>query len=247
MTNLWVFSLIFLTGWLFNGCNEVPTAAEIVQQVILAHGGNRYKNSQIRFDFRGNKYFAFRKGGFFHYKKTFMTPQGTVVDELNNDGFIRSVNGQKRQLSAEDSLKYASSLNSVIYFALLPFPLSDPAVRLEYIGQFSLKNQLYFKIRVTFREEGGGKDYSDRFVYWIHQKRHTMDYLAYLFHVNEGGTRFREARNIRMVNGIRFADYINYEGPAGNTRIENFDRLFEAGKLQKLSEINLENIGVTTP
>lgn len=247
MTNLWLFSVIFSTGWLFNGCNGVPAAGEIVNQAILVHGGEHYKNSQIRFDFRGNKYFAFRKGGFFHYKKTFMTPERTVVDELNNDGFVRSVNGQKMQLSAEDSLKYASSLNSVVYFALLPFPLSDPAVRLEYIGQSSIKNQPYYKIRVTFRKEGGGKDYSDRFVYWFHQKRHTMDYLAYLFHVDEGGTRFREAHNIRVVNGIRFADYINYEGPAGDSRIENFDRLFETGKLRKLSEINLENIQVTTP
>ncbi|MEM9686700.1 MAG: DUF6503 family protein, partial [Bacteroidota bacterium] len=72
-----------------------------------------------------------------------------------------------------------------------------------------------------------------------------MDYLAYEFHVNGGGLRFREAYNIRTVNGIRFVDYNNFKPKTKNTNIYDLDNSFENGELELLSEIILEDVEVS--
>ena len=71
-----------------------------------------------------------------------------------------------------------------------------------------------------------------------------MDYLAYLYHVNGGGARFREAHNIRTVEGIRFADYRNYKADSDDLPLEDYGRVFNEGGLVKVSDVNLENIKV---
>lgn len=74
----------------------------------------------------------------------------------------------------------------------------------EYVGEVTIKGEPYHKIMVTFQQVGGGKDHDNKFYYWFHKENHTLDYLAY----SKFGNRFRAAYNIRIVNGIRFADYV---------------------------------------
>ena len=99
----------------------------------------------------------------------------------------------------------------------------------------------YDAIEITFNQQGGGKDYDDVFYYWINKQTQKVDYLAYSYHVNEGGIRFREAYNRRVVGGITFQDYINYEAPLG-TPLKELPKLFEENKLKELSRIDMENI-----
>ena len=70
-----------------------------------------------------------------------------------------------------------------------------------------------------------------------------MDYLAYSYHTDGGGMRFRASYNVRTVGGIRFADYVNYEADP-SLQIETLDELFTEGKLKELSRIELVNIKV---
>ncbi|GAB3832132.1 hypothetical protein GCM10028895_49420 [Pontibacter rugosus] len=137
-------------------------------------------------------------------------------------------------------------MNSVIYFALLPYGLNDAAVNKAYLGKTSIKGQPYHKIKVTFDLEGGGSDHEDEYIYWIHPAKYTMDYLAYSFQVNEGGLRFREAHNRRNMKGVLFADYVNYEAASDTVTLEKMDVAFENGGLRKLSDINLKNITFQT-
>lgn len=224
---------------------ETTDAQKIIDRAIEAHGGNHYLASKINFDFRDRHYESERRGGLYHYQRIFSDSSGRVNDHLTNDGFFREVNDEKIDLSEEWQSKYANSVNSVIYFALLPYSLNDPAVQKRYRGAGTIRDEKYHKIEVTFRQEDGGKDYEDVFVYWIHQEKNTMDYLAYEFHTDGGGTRFREAFNQREVNNILFADYHNYKGPQPGVDLATFDTLFQAGKLKKASEIVLKNVTVT--
>jgi hypothetical protein len=220
-------------------------AMQILQQVLDAHGCGRMDPARIRFRFRGRTYLAERDDGRFRYERRFRNAQDNAVrDILTNTGFQRRIDGQPAALSAKDSSAYANSVNSVIYFALLPCFLQDPAVQAAYLGNTQLKGEPYHKIQVTFRQEGGGKDYEDTFVYWFHRDRHTLDYLAYNYLTDGGGARFREAFNIREAGGIRFADYINYKPRTGRRDVAEFDRLFEQGELEELSRIELTNIQV---
>jgi len=132
-----------------------------------------------------------------------------------------------------------------VYFALLPFGLNDEAVNKILLGEEEIKGNLYYKIEVTFSQVGGGEDFDDVFVYWINKDNYHMDYLGYYYHTNEGGIRFREGVNQRKRGGIIFSDYINYKGPAGYKDVAGLAALFKASKLEKLSEINLENLEVS--
>jgi hypothetical protein len=225
-------------------CAGQPDAQEIVDEAIAAHGGERYEHSVIEFDFRGKHFVVRRDGGVFAYERSYHDSLGAVREVLDNEGVIREVNGQRVELDEREARRLASTINSVVYFALLPYRLNDPAVQKRYLGRATVKGEPYHKVEVTFAKEGGGQDYEDRFVYWFHRQRKTMDYLAYTFQVNQGGSRFRRAVNSRVVGGIRFADYLNFTADTLRTEIERYDQVFEKGSLRKVSEIVLENVKV---
>ena len=102
----------------------------------------------------------------------------------------------------------------------------------------------YHKFNITFDQEGGGTDFEDEFIYWFDATDYSLDYLAYLFHVNGGGIRFRKAINQRRVAGVLFNDYINYKADHNQLKVADTDHAFEAGKLEELSQILLDNIAV---
>ena len=106
----------------------------------------------------------------------------------------------------------------------------------------NINGSKYQKVKITFNQKKGGKDFEDEYIYWINKETKTMDYLAYNYLVDGGGARFREAYNIRTIKGIRFADYVNYK-PIEKTRdINTFGDLFQNQGLKELSKIESENI-----
>lgn len=240
------FALLLLI-FLAVGCNneKQPDAQQIVDQAIEAHGGDKFEQMAVSFRLRDKQYRALRDNGAFVYSRSFVDTTGQQVhDVFRNSGFSRSLNNQEVEVTEERAAAFSSSVNSVVYFALLPYFLNDAAVQKQYIGETTVKGEPYHKVKVTFKEEGGGEGFEDVYIYWFHKKNKTMDYLAYSFKENEGGSRFREAVNAREVGGIRFQDYINYSAEK-DIPLESYDKLFEAGKLKKISEINLEEVEVS--
>lgn len=225
-------------------CSTQPDAQSIIDKAIEEHGGDAYEHSRISFDFRDVYYTAKHQNGQFVYTRFFPDSLGGIRDSLTNDGFSRSINGQKVDLSFEEDSMYTNSVNSVIYFALLPYKLNDPAVNKKLLEETTISGEPYYEIEVTFDQQGGGDDYQDRYMYWIHRNDYTMDYLAYRFQVDGGGTRFRDAKNVRRVNGILFADYNNFGSPEMQHPLEDYENYFMSDTLTKVSEVNLENIEV---
>ena len=224
---------------------EIDQAQELIDEMIAYHGGETYPQSQLSFTFRGRQYTAFKGETGFQYTREYVDKEErSISDKLTGEGFMRKINGEEEVLSAKDSARFANSLNSVVYFAYLPYGLNDPAVNKEYIGQATLNEQELDKVKVTFQQEGGGKDFDDTYVYWLDAETHQLMYLAYEFHVDDGGLRFRVANNIRRVGEILFADYTNYKAELGQFSVFELDKAFEEGKLDSLSEIRLENIAV---
>ncbi|MEM8906499.1 MAG: DUF6503 family protein [Bacteroidota bacterium] len=220
-------------------------AQAIVDLAIQKHGGKKYQNAEIEFDFRQKQYRAMRKNGQFQYERSFKDKSGRQIrDVLNNDGFFRQLDGQKVTPTEKERLDWSEAVNSVHYFVQLPASLNDPAVIKTYLGTSQIKGQAYDKVEVRFQAEGGGRDHEDVYLYWFNRKTHMMDYLAYNYLVNGGGARFRAAYNVRTVAGIRFADYINYKPKTDNRNVAEFDVLFEQGDLVEVSRIETENIRV---
>lgn len=239
--------LILIIPILFNACSPSPTAQEIVDLAILAHGGKAFEKFQVDFDFRDKHYTAIRNGGEFTYIRAFTDSTGTYRDILNNAGFSRFRNDTLQTLPVERSTAFTNSVNSVIYFALLPFGLNDAAVVKKLISEEEVRGKNYFVVKISFKQEGGGTDFEDEFLYWIESEKFIVDYLAYSYHTNGSGIRFREAINPQKVGGILWQDYINYKAAdEKDTSLQQLMPLFKDGKLIELSRIELKNIQVRT-
>jgi hypothetical protein len=221
------------------------SAQEIVDQAIALHGGERYNRMAISFDFRDRHYTAYRNNGIYRYTREFTDKQGVIKDVLTNDGFQRYVNGDSVELPLERSNAFANSVNSVIYFALLPNGLNDEVVKKKLLDIVEVKGQQYYKIEVSFEEVGGGEDHEDVFIYWFHTKNFRMDYLAYQYHTEGGGMRFRAAFNQRIINGLLLADFYNYKPLLPSAVLDELDERFVSSELEQISEIKLENITIS--
>ncbi|MFD2823859.1 DUF6503 family protein [Lacinutrix iliipiscaria] len=221
------------------------TAEKIIDKTIEVSGGENYLKANIEFDFRGKHYRSHRAGGSFQYERQFTDSIGNIKDVLNNDGFQRYVNNNSVVVIDSMIPKYSASVNSVHYFALLPYGLNDAAVNKSSLGKVTIKDKFYHKIKVTFDQEGGGEDFEDVFVYWIDTETFKVDYLAYSYIETDGvGMRFREAYNERIINGLRFVDYKNYKPIDEALKLNALDKAFESNQLKLLSKIELKNIQV---
>lgn len=223
---------------------KVITAQDIVNKSIEVSQTDKVANAIVSFDFRDHSYRAIRNNGRFVLERSKETDTARVIDLINNDGFMRTVRGLPYAVQDSMAIKYSESVNSVHYFSVLPYGLNDEAVNKKRLEDVTIKGKEYYKVEVTFDQQGGGVDFEDVFVYWIHKESFHIDYLAYLFHVNGGGTRFREVNKEHNLQGIRLADYNNYKPNDPSIDVRVMDKAFENGELTKVSEINLENVQV---
>jgi hypothetical protein len=241
------FSISLLLLVLFS-CNEEEkplSAAKIIDKAIENAGGGKYARSEITFDFRDRSYKSTRNCGMYSLERFYKDSLGNNIrDVLDNSGFSRYRNGSLLHLPDSMENKYKNSVNSVHYFVQLPYGLGSPAVNKKLLGQDSIRGKNYHEIKVTFDERGGGEDHQDVYVYWVETENFTVDYLAYSYHVEDGGIRFREAFNPRKINGIRFVDYRNFAPENLDVKLSELDSLFTAGKLKLFSTIETENIEV---
>ena len=222
---------------------ETLTADTIIEKAIERHGGENYNNMEVKFDFRNRHFRAVIAQGNYVYERTFKSKDGNVTDVWSNNKFKRMIDDKEIGLALENRRTYQRATNSVIYFALLPFNLDDPIVNRQLMKDVEIKGEPYHKVEITFGENGGGEDFENVYIYWIHKEQFTIDYFAYGFYVNGGGVRFREAYNSREVEGIRFQDYKNYT-IRKDFPVQELDYAYEIGQLELVSDIKLENIEV---
>ena len=85
-------------------------------------------------------------------------------------------------------------------------------------------------------------------MYWFRMDTYAMDYLAYAFGQGpdeEPGTRFREAYNVRRVNGVRMADYHNYTvDTLSADQMDEYPDLWARDAARLVSRIELDSVQV---
>lgn len=234
------------------GCKDEPkvenlSADEIINKSIEVAGGDNFKKSEINFDFRDRHYYAKRKhGDFLLMRVTINANNDSIYDVLTNAGYERKLNDMINVVVPDSMItKYSASVNSVHYFSVLPYGLNDKAVNESLLNEEQIKGETYYKIKVTFDEDGGGEDHEDVFVYWIDMESFKVNYLAYSYNEDDGkGMRFREAYNERYVNGLRFVDYNNYKPKDKSMKLQDMGKAFENNQLELLSKIELNNVTV---
>lgn len=219
---------------------------DIVDSVYRKNGSGLIDQFNISFDFREFQYARMRSDSGLMKSRKFTNKKGeAIVDTWQGDSLVRTVDGKVIELLEKDQNAYKNSINSVFYFAFLPKALKDPAVNLVLVDEVEIAEKMYYKIKVTFNEEGGGEDFHDIFLYWIGVEDYAMDYMAYQYFTLEGGIRFRAVDQTQEVNGILFKDYLNY-APKENLMNDymSVDKVFSNDGMKLVSEIRLENIEV---
>ncbi|GBF20585.1 hypothetical protein C21_02758 [Arenibacter sp. NBRC 103722] len=220
----------------------------IVDKAIEVSGMVKMRNAEATFIFREDTYEYRRQNGQFTYTRIGKNKENRLVrDVYTNKNFVRHVTDTLVNLTEKRKNAYTNSVNSVIYFAFLPLWLKDPAVILEDQGRSVIKGKEYHKILVTFKQEGGGHDFEDVFLYWFDVEDYSMDYLAYKYFTGKGGMRFREAYNTRKVNGVLLQDYRNLQPKIeGGIDFDEIEKAFENEQLEELSLIILKNVKIKT-
>ena len=242
MRYLIFFYLLFLIS-----CTQVEkalSAEQIIEKAILFSGADKIGNSEVSFKFRDKEFEAIRKNGSFQLFRTFTKDSSFIKEVLTNNGLQRLIDTKVVQVPDSMVSVYSNAINSVHYFSVLPFGLKDKAVRKKLLKATTLKGKEYYKIEVTFSEDGGGEDFEDVFIYWIGKEDFLIDYLAYSYHTNGGGKRFRVLKEACLKNGVRFVDYLNYKPLNSAISLIDIDMEYESNQLKMVSEIILEDIKV---
>ena len=236
-----LFLVIITLG--LTACNQAPSAQSVVDKSIHFYGMDKLEGKTINFDFREFHYRVELNGDDWFYERSFTdSTLGKVKDQLSAKGFVREIDGLVVPQSSKDSLKFAESVNSVVYFALLPLKLNDDAVEKKNLGSVMCNGRSYNQLEVTFKQENGGTHHQDVYYFWFEEKDHSLDYFAY----SSGGNRFRAVNGlVNAGNGFYFQNYINLENKGDQkVPLSNYHVLFEQDKLSRLSEITLSNVKV---
>ena len=242
MRYLFIFSLLILIS-----CKPAEanlTAQQIIDKTIVFSGVDKVVNSEITFKFRDIQYAAIRKNESFKLQRYFIKDSIAIVDGLTNNGYERLENTKRVEVADSMISRYSNSINSVHYFSVLPYGLNDKAVQKKILESSIIKGKEYYKIEISFSENGGGEDFEDVFIYWIGKENFLIDYLAYSYHTNGGGIRFRVLKEQCVKGGIRFVDYYNYKPIDTEISLLDTDKAFENNELKKVSEIILKDITV---
>lgn len=237
--------LIGLFIFIFISCQpKIKHADDLIDQMWEVYGGEYWDQTNFEFVFRGKAYSIHRNNGVFNYQSTEKIDSMVIVDELTNVGFYRRLNGIEVDMEPEDRRRAISTLNSVIYFATLPFPLKDPSVKSKLLGREIIQFVNYYVLEITFSSDCDCEDGEDRFLYWIHPETFYFDFMAYRYHTNGGGSRFRVITQRDKLNGLVFQQMDNYSSEHILDSLEIYPTHFVNFKLKKVSEIWLEHIHI---
>jgi len=216
------------------------TAETIVDRAIEYSGKAKLNSHSLDFEFRDYFYESTPTCDGFKLKRFSKTKP--IEDVVYKGELTRFIQDSAVALADTTAFNYFESVNSVHYFTQLPLRLKDNAVNLKKLGTEDIEGKTYHKVEVKFYENGGGVDFEDVYIYWFDQEDYSMDYLAYSFLVNGGGSRFRKAINRREVQGVVFQDYENYK-PKQNTKdVDSLGLFYNQGRLELLSTIENKNL-----
>ena len=243
--------ILFFICAFFIGCTSLTNeeiATEWISKANTAHGTALLDDTTFTFQFRVYNYAYQKKKGRKAYARTRNTEEGMLSDSLINDRyFSRWIDGKQVEVADTLQKKYVESLNSVLYFVQLPKVLNDNAVVANYVGRVTIKGEPYIALKVSFKKEGGGVDFQDEYRYWIHEENNLIDYLAYRFYSGEGGTRFRAVTLRERISGFVVQNYANFKPNEKYPALDDLPKLFEAQRLQKVSEIKNEAFEIQKP
>lgn len=240
--------VLFLAGC---GCTSASSPSgtgedrgeRLIERAVEAHRARKLASATVEFSFRDVPYRMTRDAGRFRYERW---PAPGRREVLTNRGFTLYIHGRPAKLSPVAAAARSRSLNSVVYFASLPYVLLDPAVRARAVGPQGVGGRALDVVEVRFVAEGGGEDHDDVFRYWFDPETGELAYLAYSFTRGQGGVRFRERTGVVVSEGVKLVNWANFGLPDPSVDLASLPELWSRGELPRLSNVELEDVEVSS-
>ena len=143
--------LLILSVITFLGCKEQApknlSASVIIDKAINRAGGAVLDTAAVSFTFRNTYYKASRDSGMFSLERCSDAACKDTLDQLTNSDFKRFID--EKQVKVPDSLiaSFSGSVNSVHYFAALPYGLNAEAVQAKKVGDAVIAELLIMRLK----------------------------------------------------------------------------------------------------
>ncbi|MBZ0113059.1 MAG: hypothetical protein K8J08_11400 [Thermoanaerobaculia bacterium] len=247
-------SLTFLLGLSLGapatGAEEAaPTRLEIVDRSIEFHGGDLYRHSVVSFAIC-SKSGCFdvttrMDGGLYDHTAEESQGDRRRWARSTNDSIEGREFGKEIPVSESEAQRWRDWVTARVYFALLPFRLTDPSVYQHDLGTVDWEGRELHRVKVTF-EGKSSSDASDEFLYWFDPKTARLEFFAYTYVNSDGsrGLRFRKLHNYRRVGGILVFDQENFGREDHSLALEEINPTTVRERLQEVSQIRLEDVEV---
>jgi hypothetical protein len=179
-----------LPGNSFNALESDPAAVELADSIIIAAGGheNWIKTKFISWSAPGRKLVWDPQGSRLRMEK--QNDNSIYLVNLDNgEGRVRQ-NGQevKDDKALKDMLAKGRSIwMHDIYALAMPFRLKEAGVTLKYMGEDSLKGDLYNVLQLTSDNKGTNQD---KYKVYVDIKGKTIRYWAYFSSVTQDTASF---------------------------------------------------------
>ena len=127
MLRFTVIIFIFIAIGCRNRNSGTIDVQDIIDKSIEVSGGNLYSSCNISFTLRDVRYELENNTGRKILKRIINNDSTTILDILKQNGFERTINGNPVIVADSMAVKYSNSINSVHYFAYLPYGLNEAA------------------------------------------------------------------------------------------------------------------------
>jgi hypothetical protein len=225
------------------------TRLEIVDRSIELHGGDLYRHSVISFAIC-SKSGCFdvttrMDGGLYDHTAEEAQGERQRWARSSNDSIEVREFGKDVPVAESEAQRWRDWVMARVYFALLPFRLTDPSVYQQDLGTVDWEGRELHRVKVTFEAESSS-DSSDEFLYWFDLKTARLEYFAYTYVNGDGsrGLRFRKLHNHRRVGGILLFDQENLGREDHSLALEEINPTTVRERLRDVSQIRLEEVKV---
>jgi hypothetical protein len=221
-----------------------PDASIILNDVILAYGGDVVKQATRKMTI-GNKNYSIMNSGYnYEYKVSGKDSVNTYADVLSNTtGYHRFIN--EEELATQDGMKsrIVNLLEKHFFLLNIPYSFSDNFLKKEYVQETSYKENDYHVLSLSYKALNG-KPTPGQYMVYVNKATYLIDYVIALGNFNDTVVQIIAFDGEKRVKNILFRDMTKYSISRSYFNTPDLYYIMENKNLVTMLVSKLENIRV---
>lgn len=216
-----LFIALSISAFIF-ACSKSDT---IIEEAIRVSGYKDHTAFKAEFDVEDTHYIVTQYKESFSYERIFKDSILTIHDILNNKGFMRMADTLTEILPESEARRLSSSLDSTVFFVLIPECLGDPAFVKSYIGQGTFQSNPFdlFEIKSIVESE---KKRAIHCRLWIGAD-HRIRFIQNFSGNSDVANNLTEVSAYQNVMGIQIPEFITYQTVNNSAGSDNLEPLIK--------------------